>query len=57
MIARTQPVGVKLKPDPPEDDATKVKRMSATVRRHLIAISKVADELERMAEEQERKAA
>jgi hypothetical protein len=49
MIARSTPIAIKTKPDPPEDDAERLRKLAAMTRRHLGAVDAQRRNLEAIA--------
>jgi hypothetical protein len=41
MIARSQPVAIRTKPDPPEDDDARLRKLREALQRHLVGASRV----------------
>lgn len=48
MIARSTPIGVKLKPDPPEDDAEQLRKLVAKERRLIAGLVRTHADIVRL---------
>ena len=50
MIARSQPIAVKTKPDPPVDAAEQLRKLREALQRHLVGASRVNAEIIKLEE-------